>query len=219
MQGSEAVTRIKEGLGFLSGSHHDNRIIARLNEAQREFEKGKSLPKFLLQQDQTLSLAAGASSIALPTGFLRVYDDEKPHYLPTNSTIPVFLARRYFTDAALAYQQYQSGSITVTSRAPEVYVIRKSTIDFIAPANAAYTITWSYFKADDAIVSGAENEWLLNVPELMVGEAGLRMARDARDGDAIAIFKDMREMAYRSFLSEMSLEELTDGPLEMGANL
>lgn len=219
MQGSEAVSRIKEGLGFLSGSHHDNRIIARLNEAQREFEKGKSLPKFLLQEDETLALAADEHEIALPTGFLRVFDDEKPHYLPTNSTIPVFLTRKYYTDAALAYQQYRSGAVEITARAPEVYVIRKSTIDFLAPADDDYTITWSYFKAADAITSGAENEWLASVPELMVGEAGLRMARDVRDADAIAIFKDMRDMAYRAFLSEMVVEEIADGPIEMGAGL
>lgn len=218
MLGSEAVTRIKEGLGFLSGSHHDNRIISRLNEAMWHLEHGKSLPKFLLQQDETISLLEGEYAVTLPTGFIRINDDEKPHYLPENSTIPVFLARRYYTDAQLAYARYESGQVDVTSRAPEVYVIRKSTIDFVTPANDDYTLTWSYYKGGDAVTSGSENVWLANSPYWLIGEAGYRMAKDVRDGDAIQIFDDMRKTAQSAQLSEQAAEELADGPIEMGAN-
>src|SRR5688572_16033869 len=164
MLGSEAVTRIKEGLGFLSGTHHDARILARLNEAKRDFEHGKTLPRFLLQEDQTLALAAGARTIALPSGFIRVHDDEKPHYLPSDSTVPLFLIRKSFTDASLAYQRYEEGSVITTPNEapPEIYVIRKSVIDFMVIADAAYTIYWSYYKAADDIVSGSDNLWLNN---------------------------------------------------------
>lgn len=219
MLGSDAVTRIKEGLGFLTGSHHDNRIIARLNEAMWHLEHGTSLPKFLIQQDETLLLNEGEYSIALPTGFIRVVDDEKVHYRPEDSTIPVFLARRYYTDAQLAYARYESGAIIINSRAPEVYVIRKSTIDFVAPANDDYTLYWSYYKGGDTITSGAENVWLLNSPYWLIGEAGYRMAKDTRDGDAVALFDDMRKTGRAAQLGEQVAEELADGPLEMGANL
>lgn len=218
MQGSEAVTRIKEGLGFLTGSHHDTRIISRLNEAMWHLEHGTSLPKFLIQQDQPLVLAADASSIALPAGFIRVVDDEKVHYLPSTSTIPVFLTRKYYTDAQLAYARYESGSVIVNSRAPEVYVIRKSTIDFVAPANADYTLTWSYYKGGDAVASGSENVWLANSPYWLIGEAGHRMAKDVRDADAVSIFQDMLTKARSAQLGEQVVEELADGPIEMGAN-
>lgn len=218
MLGSDAVTRIKDGLGFLSASHHDARIVLRLNEAQRELEKGKSLPRFLLQQDQTLTLAADAQTIALPTGFIRVNDDERPHFLPTNSTIPIFLRRVYFTDGVLAYQRYESGVVTANTSSPKVYAIRKSTIDFLFPADAAYSIIWSYYKAAAAVTSGAENEWLLNAPEWIIGEAGARIAADMRDGNAVAMFTTMRDRARASQLAEQVVEELADGPIEMGAN-
>lgn len=220
MLGSDAVSRIKEGLGFLTGTHHDNRILARLNEAKRDFEKGKTLPRFLLQQDATIVLAAGDRSAPLPTGFLRIYDDEKPHYLPTDSTIPVFLARRYFTDASLAYQRYEQGSLITSpnAMAPQVYVIRKATIDFLVPANAAYTIYWSYYKAGDNIVSGSEDVWLANAPEWIIGEAGHRMAKDMRDADAIGIFQDMATKGRAAVFGEEVAQEEADGPLQMGAN-
>lgn len=221
MLGSEAVARIKEGLGFLTGSHHDARILARLKEAQRDFEGGKSLPRFLLQEDQTLSLASGARTVALPTGFLRIYDDEKIYYLPADSTKPLFLVRKYFTDAALAYQTYREGSLITQpeSAAPLVYVIRKSTIDFMTLADAAYTLYWSYYKRGTEITLGATNEWLTNATNWIIGEAGHRMAMDMRDADAIGIFQTLAQKGRAEVFGEIVAAEEADGPLQMGANL
>lgn len=217
VDGQAAVDRIKEGLGFLTGTDRDAAILLRLKEAQRELEKGKSLPKFLLQEDQILSLAANAQTIALPTGFLRVYDDGNPRFLPANSTIPVFLKRVYFKDGVLAYQRYESGSTTANTSAPKVYAIRKSTIDFLFPADQAYTLYWSYYKAADEVALSAENAWLANIPEWLIGDAGRRIALSMRDADAVSLFTDMRDTARAAYLSEVVAEELADGPLQMGA--
>jgi len=218
MDRDAAVARIKRGLGFYSGTSRDDAIVSALQEAQRELEKGKTLPRFLLMEDQTLSLAAGDSEVALPIGFLRVYEDERIRFLPTNSTIPKFLSRRLYPDAVLAYERHESGAITVTSGEPEVYVLRQATIDFIRPANAAYSFTWSYYKKADVLSSNVENAWLANEPEWLIGEAGARVAADLRDGDAIALFTQIRDRARSSYLSEIVAGEENDGMFQMGAN-
>lgn len=218
MNRDAAVLRIREGLGFFTGTSRDDAIVAALQAGQRELEKGKSLPKFLLLEDQTLTLLSGASTVALPTGFIRTFEDEKPHFLPEDSTINLFLLRRLYIDANLAYGRFESGAVTVTSGSPKVYVIRKSVIDFIQPADQNYSITWSYFKKADLLTTNIENAWLANEPDWLIGEAGVRVAAAMRDTDAVSLFTDMRDRARASWLAELVVGEEADGPYQMGAN-
>lgn len=220
MTRDEAVTRIKEGLGFWTGTALDQKIIDRLVEAQRELEKGITLPKFLLQEDQALSLGAGEHDIALPSRFIRLKDEESVRYFSSGSVIPKFQQQRMYDDASLAYLQ-QINPEDVTTQvvgAPMVYVIRKSTIDFIRPADQAYSLTWSYYKGGELLSSATSNVWLDEEPEWLIGEAGLRLAISMRDSDAIAGFKDMMERAKSSRLREIFASELQGGPMVMGAD-
>ena len=78
---SEAVRRINDGLGFRPDGHSlEPKIILRLQEAQRDLELGKTLPRFLIREDQTVVLLAGAHTALLPSDFIREDDDNRLHF-------------------------------------------------------------------------------------------------------------------------------------------
>lgn len=208
---TQAVERIAVGLGFRTGL--DSLIILRLQEAQRDLEKGKTLPRFLIQQDYTVTLLAGAHTVALPTGFIRMVDDQRPHFTPSNSDTPVFLTRKYLDDALISKIRTDD-----EARAPSIYVIRQATIDFVTTADVAYAFTLSYYKAAATLDADVENAWLANASEWIIGEAGGRLAMDLRDKQAIEIFQVLEKKGRAAVFGEDIVEELADGPLAMGSN-
>lgn len=210
-----AVQRIKDGLAFRTGTTLDTKIILRLQEAQRDLEAGKTLPKFLLQEAQTLSLAAAAHTVAIPSGFIRENDDKSIYYTPSGTDRPTFLKRiRAYKDAVLGNVSEDSDAA-----APKVYVVLKSTIDFIITADQAYTLYWDYYKRADVLTADIENDWLGNVEggsEWLIGEAGFRIAADLRDKDGMGLFDALRQKGRAaSFGSLLALEE-SGGPVAMG---
>lgn len=217
MDKAGAIARIKRGLGFMTGTSRDAAIVDALSEAQRELEMGKTLPRFLLEQDQPLNVLAGASSAPIPTGFLRQFDDERLHFLPTDSELTVFLNRKLYIDGILAYRRNDAGVVIARSASPKIYVIRKDTIDFLSPMDRNYSFLWSYYKRAADLASASGNAWLDNVPEWLIGEAGMRIAADARDAPAVQLFQQMALKAQSAYLKEIAASDEADGPYVMGA--
>lgn len=204
-----AVLRIREGLGFRTD--RPVTIIRRLQEAQRDLERGKTLPKFLLREDQSLTLASGENAVALPSDFLR-RSDTLIRYTPIYSTYPRRIPWKDYDTAYLAYQSYNPGG-------PQVVSLREDTLWFSPVADRAYTLTWSYYRKADVLETNVTNLWLEHAPEWLIGEAGLRIARDTRNATAIQLFTDMRNAARGAWLAETALNEADDDqPLTMGAN-
>jgi hypothetical protein len=214
MNRDTAVIRIQDGLGF--ATRQTDKIILRLQEAQRELEMGKSLPRFLVQEDQTLTIAAGTNYAVLPTNFLRVDDSYQPFYRAVGNDLPTYLTiKRYETEARQANFSGES------SDNPTVMVLRKFVAEFINPVTTTLNVTWQYFKRASVLTGNIENEWLADTgaPEWLIGEAGYRMAKNLRDKDAMADFDDMRKTARAAVLGEIIEHEESTGPLIMGANL
>lgn len=206
-----AVTRIQDGLGF--ATRQTEKIILRLQEAQRDLEKGKTLPKFLLRESQALVLASGTNSVALPAGFLRIDDDNPPYFFASATSSPTFVSmKRNYREALEAnYSDSPSG--------PQVAVIRNSVIDFIVTADQTYNMVWGYYKAADLLTTNIENVWLANASEWLIGEAGSRIARDVRDEKAQVIFDWMATKGRAAVFGEIVASEESSGALIMGANL
>lgn len=214
MDRDTAVQRINDGLGFMaSGNAMESKIILRLQEAQRDLEKGKTLPKFLLIEDATLSLLSGTHSVALPAGFLRLDDDNLPHWFPDGGIEPVFLQQRFYSDAMSANLRNSQPTTF-----PSIFVLRNTILDFITTANIDYTLTWNYYKAADLLTTNIENLWLQHASDWLIGKAGARFARDARDGDALALFEAMEKEGRAAAFADDLLRETSGGPLQMGAN-
>lgn len=212
---SVAIQRVKDGLGFRTGTALDSRITLRFQEAQRDLERGKTLPRFLLQEDQVFILPGNSFFQTLPAGFLRDDDDAPLHYTPTGTDKPFFLSRRQ------TYRDAVEANIKVENEptGPKIYVIRRAIVDFITTADTTYTLSWNWYKAADLLTTDIENAWLANAPEWLIGEAGYRMATDLRDVDGVSLFNSLRSAGRAAcFGDQIALEE-NGGPWVMGADL
>lgn len=203
---SLAVARIQQGLGFRSDRAEE--IISALQEEQRDLEKGKTLPRFLLVEDQALSLLTGENAVVLPTGFIRRFD--MPRYTPLSSTVPVFIPWRTYDQAFRAYIQSDPAG-------PKVAALRQASVYFFPEADRDYDLTWTYYKAADLLTADIENAWLLNAPELLIGGAGMRIAKDMRNQSAIQLFSDIYKQSRISVFSEEVAAEQED-EIVMGAD-
>lgn len=218
MLGSDAVKRVSRSIGFRPDGHSLESVIAScFAEAQDDLEMGKTLPKFLLQEDATLNLGIGLHTVALPTGFARA-DDERPISMPVSgSTRPKFLQqKRIYKDAVDAYSNSDFNTTGF-----KVYVIRNSVIDFIINAPAATTFTWNYYKYADVFALGSENQWLAHKTAKwwLIGECGYRIAKDLRDASAMQVFDGMRQQGRAATFGDILAREDESGPLVMGADL
>lgn len=210
---SVAVARIQDGLGF--AARQSDKIILRLQEAQRELEKGKTLPKFLLEEQTTpIILPAGQAVVALPSGFLRLDNDNPPHYPSASTGEPVYISMKR------SYREALEANFSTERGAPKVAVILASGyINFINIADVTYTLAWNYYKAADVLTADIENKWLLNAPDWLIGEAGWRMAMDLRDKDAVTIFDNLRKTGRAAVFADIVAGEESSGLVLMGANL
>lgn len=210
MDRDTAVARIKQGLRFRSDQ--DSNIAMRLEEARRHFEMGKTLPWFLLQEDATLTLTAGTNSIALPTGFIRHARFERLRYSPSGYP-SVVVPWKSLDDAEVAYGDSSAGG-------PLVAVLRSTTIRIFPTADVDYALTWSYYKNSTSLDGDNvdDNAWLIHQPDVLIGEAGWRMAKDLGNEAAAAQFDILRAKGQMSVLGEEIERELAGGPMQMGAN-
>jgi hypothetical protein len=219
MLGSEAVQRVNRGIGFRrTGNSLETQIAACFQEAQDDLEMGKTLPKFLLREGQSLVLGVGNHTVPLPDLFARASDDEYIHYVKTNESTPTFLQpKAIYSDALKAYQ----GSDLTMTNGFKVYVIRNTVIDFILAATVATTFTWSYYKYADPFALNAANEWLSHKSAKwwLIGECGYRISQDLRDDRAAAIFDGIRQRGRAATFGDILAMEDSAGPLQMGANL
>jgi hypothetical protein len=217
-----AVLRINRGLGFLPAGHgQTNDILQCLEEAQRDLEKGKTLPRFLLLEDQPLVLATGEHTVDLPDDFLRPDDNNPIFYIHEDSNLPHYLTPyRSYKDIVLAVLNSQRpDQPAIGTDAPRAYIIRQSVIDFITSTNSTYNLTWNYYRTGGTLSTNVENLWLANAPEWLIGEAGRRMAIDKRDKGAVDLFTDMMQKGrMAAFADDLALEDAL-GPIQMGGNL
>jgi hypothetical protein len=196
------------------------KILLRLQEAQRDLESGKTLPKFLRLEDQSFTIAVGEHAVALPARFIRLDDDNLPHYTNLDTFLPQYLESvRSYSDAVLRVTTLQRpGEPAQTVVAPRVFVIRNATIDFVTIADQTYSVSWSYYRG--AVVlsdSVSTNDWLTYAPEWLIGEAGFRLAKDLRDTTAVDLFDDMRQRARAASFGELIADEDAGGPIVMGS--
>lgn len=228
MTRDQAAARIRREMGFRpSGTSLDSVIVDCLQEAQRDLEKGKTLPRFLLAQDQTLTLSDGEHFVDLPDDFLRESDETRIRFFSDGSSIPTFLSRKYYIDAVQGNLHGNADQVSTEDPvAPSVYVVRigKSfrKIDFITTADTDYTLYWDYYAAADVLDSGdVENDWLADGAGAMwlVGEAGIRAASPTRDTNAVSVFTSLRDKGRAACFGEDLASETASGPIQMGGNL
>lgn len=208
----EAIALVQQGLGFRTDLA--DQIEDALAAAQEEFEgANRTLPKFLIQEDQTLNVLAATQNITLPTGFIKEVEDEGPNYAGTDSR--VYLRKLTKREAEEYYFDAEPGQ-------PEAYVIRNSVLRVYPEPDTAYTLTWSYYKKETfpGTTSGT-NQWFERWPRLLVGRAGLELARDTRQtgvGSPYERFSELFTIWNTKWMASIAAEEDANMPRAMGLN-
>ena len=210
MQRDTAVARIKQICGFRTGN--DTEIVNAIQDAQRALEMGTTLPWFLVEEGTTIALTSGNRVGTLPTGFIRFARKRGPHYFPASSTKPTYLEEKD-QDEALLWAADQSAA------APRCYVLKKATIEVYPLPDATYTLYTDFYKKDTILDSNLENQWLANVPDLLIGAGGLLIATDLRDNLAIQKAQSLYDVWMKKMLAETYERARANRPLSMGARL
>jgi hypothetical protein len=218
---SEAVTAIKRGLGFRQTQ--DTTIIAALQAQQRMLERGKTLPSWLLTFDVPFTITANSNAITMPARFLRFHDDFEMYY--TNASgARVFLPRKQYTEA---YQAYVASGDADDSAVipsppntyPSVFVQYNKTTGIVVPTpTVSFTAYATCYVGAAVLDSDAENAWLANAPDYLIGLAGIQVAGALRDKDALAAFSLMAKQGISAYLGDVVEDELAGRPLVMGRN-
>lgn len=212
MNRSAAVARIQRGLGFRSD--RSDEIVSALKEAQRLLERGTTLPYFLLQEDESLVFPSGTAGVTLPSRFLREKDGEGPHFTTTENK-RLYLEKIDQYTADVRFFDADAGK-------PIAYVLRKNTIIAYPERDTSYTTTWSYYQGAVSLDNDVENAWLeeeYGAPEVLIGAAGISIAKDLRNAPAVELFTLMFNAAWRGMLGDMFEREAENLPLAMGSKL
>jgi len=210
---SEAIAIIKRGLGFRQTQ--DAAIIAALQAAQRILETGRTLPTWLLVTGGAITVTPGIPDIVLPTGLLRLHDDHDMYYVNSSGGLTT-LPRKNYGEAVEAYPVTSSPP---SGQYPKVFVQITKSAGLLLPTPTVTTLTQvflTYYKGAVKLDAEVENAWLLNAPEYLNGLAGLQVAGDLRDKDALAKFTTMYKAGLGSFLGDVVEDELAGRALVMG---
>lgn len=218
MTRDEAVARIQRGLGFRDDLTDE--IIASLKEARRLLETGRSLPDFLLQEEQTLNVPAGSANVALPDGFIREWQEQPLRFTsPDNDALIVVLEK---LDYIIGEQRFPPDN-TDAGR-PIAYTLLGSSIKFWpAERDTSYALRWAYYKHSvDLSTNVADNEWLQDDDggiEALIGRAGQIIAGDLADTVSLQKFSAMHAVGWNAITSESDLQDQENRPLAMGSRL
>lgn len=218
MNRAEAIKIIKRGLGFRQTQ--DEAIIAALQSAQRTLEKGKTLPDWLITYNAAIVVPAGDLAF-FPSDFLRMTDEYELYYI-NNDAAQVFLPRKNYTEAYTAFVANGDADDSVVISAPNTYpqvvVVRGNTGLLLPTPTVDLTVYLTYYAKAEVLSSDLENAWLLNAPDYLIGEAGIMVAGNLRDKDALTAFTTMRNRGAQSYLGEIIETELAGRPMVMGRN-
>lgn len=205
---SAAVSRIQQGLGFRTDL--DDAIVDALQEAQREFEIGSSLPWFLVEEDATVTVTFNSHAVAFPTGFLRLVEEEGPYYTDVTTGLR-YLEVRPYDEMLKYYSDYDSG-------APRAFSVRSTNFAVFPLPDTSYSITLSYYKAAEVLDSDIENAWLANTPDLLLNRAGMLIAEDLEHSAAYQKFERKYTFWRQKYLSEIAWRADQNLPRQMGVN-
>ena len=202
------VARIQEKLGFRSTLVSN--IQGALQDEQDELERGATLPWFLLSEDTVFPITPAVPASAtpreytLPTGFISEADDQDGN-LRFQITTPgpqTFIEKMDYREAEEFFfatrKVWWDGTEIVTQSTqapptpgqPKIYVLRRDKVRIYPGPDKTYNLLWTFYAHDQRLDgNNVTNQWSTNIPWLLIGRAGMKMAMSTRDKDAASAFQ------------------------------
>jgi hypothetical protein len=180
---SEAIATIKRRLGFRSDQ--DSNITFELQQAQIRLEKGILLPNgrgtflpwFLVSEISDATTTAGEERVPVPSDFLAEYEDSALFYYDgTAADGERWLELAKDAEDFLRAQKLPTG-------APQAYSLSGGYFRLAPVPDDVYTLKIIYYAKGATISSSLDEEpiWLLEAADMLIAEAGRRMAIPLRD--------------------------------------
>lgn len=207
MIGQAAVDLMKRRMArFGTSTSLDDDILIELNQAQTRLELSPELPWFLLSERSSIGTVANEPRIIVPVDMLREYEEGALWVLDASGTEHE-LKKKFWEDI-------KSDSRFDTPGLPSRYATVGEYFRLRPVPNAIYTVRMIYYKRQDAIVVGLENNWLKWVPDLLIAEAGVIVASNyLKNKEAAEMFQNMITVESRRLLVASEAREQANHPM------
>lgn len=182
-----AVARVKQLLGFRLDQ--DANIVQAIQEVQQELENEPELPHFLRKPYSGLVTVANVRTVNVPTDFLREWEQDQMNITTVSSgdTTSQSVVKDELGYLRIRYP----GDVGQ----PVKYALVNKQFYFFPLPDKVYTLDGVYYAKDAVLSTNIENLWLANIPEIIIGGAGVLLAAGLRDKDAIQLFAGMYQGA------------------------
>lgn len=211
MTRDEAITRMRRYLGF--NTRLDSAVIVdALKDAQVELESRPELPWFLITEVASISTTAGEQRVAVPSDFIREYEREALYlYNKDDDKEYAILEKRDADDLRKEYSEEEDDRDE-----PKFYALDGKYFRLFPIPDDIYTLKLIYYAEDTKLDNNVENEWLKHAPYLMIGLAGMFIARMTRDQNARETFQEMAQLSSGQLDREMEAREAANRRYIMG---
>lgn len=212
----DAIAEIQELLKFRTGL--ETPIIRRMERVKRLLEQGRTLPWFLITEDQTIPVTANNSGVNLPSNFIREYGKAPPgqrgiHYRESITNKPVFLRKMSLDEARALY--YES---TTSATYPVAYVVKLTEFELFPTPTVSFNLVMDYYEKDEGFQANNENLWLRYAPDLIIGNTAASMARTLNNKSAYDEASELAKIAWEALLKENIHREISNRRFILGRN-
>lgn len=197
-----AVALIKGRLQRKNFSDLDALIVSEMQAVQEELESAAFLPWFLLSEKMTVTRAVSTNDdrLALPTGFLKEYEEGSLWLQTTDSENPQKAMQKGFYDIAL---KVYPGTGT-----PKVYALDGDYFRLRPEPDEEETFYIKVYKKDTVLSTNIENKWLANASGWFMAEVAYKMAalylKDAKAANIFAAeVKRQYATIYKKHIARM----------------
>ncbi len=188
-----AVARVQRILGWRSDKATE--IIEELQNAQVFYEKAPRLPWFLLDETHWATLTDGEERIPVPSDFLREYEKGTLWYYNATATEDADIYTNLVKDDLDYLRDTLPGE-----GAPVAYALTGDYFRIFPTPDDAYVLRMVYYKKGTVLSTNVENDWLLNVPDVLIGYAGRMIAAALHDDRAKAAFTELEALGSRQMV-------------------
>lgn len=203
MTRDEAVSDIKVALGRFNSTVLDTEIVTHLQRAQTRLEKSaprwlnSHYPWFLVKDLASLNTVKDDDKVSPPAGFLAEVEE--------GGLFRLVDGKEY---KKLIKEDWNVIRVKFSDPGTPVWYALIGKVFRLAPTpDAVYPLRLLYYGTDTVLTSNIENDWLAEAPDILVGEAGIRVANSVRNNDAMQYFGGLKQQG------ELDLEAVNESRL------
>lgn len=215
MTRDEAVAVIQEQLGFRSDLATN--IITNMKLAQTILEGSPTKPWFLISEDSYIRTEEAEDRVPIPSDFILETDQAVLHYVPdtvSTETPEVELKKDDYDILRLNYRDTTTGTTKIGP--PEAYCLMGNYFRIFPTPDDEYLLRMIYYASDTVLSSNITNQWLTNVPYLLIGKTGRQIASALRDNQALAIFSGWEKEGQLLMMTQNQDRDLANRNLQVG---